>query len=230
MKKNYVFKVCATGEVFHNLNSAVNAAALSIYQRNRYSTMRISDPIAVKRAGGYAVHAFDMYGKVHTANIDVFVPATFTKKGKQIKVDGLNRTTYKHYSEYAKCKWGTPAPEQKPLEVDLEVYDVDDDEYDDDCDEVLCCEQCGAIIGEGDYEVVDGEIYCPACYEEYINETTEEPRYCAECGVLIEPDDEYDITPDGRLVCMDCARDYYDLDDEEDDEDDPEYDEEDEED
>ena len=203
MKKNYVYKVNATGEIFHDLPSAVNAAALSLYARNRYGQHRISDPVAVKRQGGYAVHAFDLYGKCLTANIDVFVPATFTKKGKQIKVDGLNATNYNKYKEFVKCEWDTPAPAPDPVPVDLEVYDVDEDDYDEeDFDE--------------DFDEEEEEE------EDYDEDDIADCIYCEHCGVAIYDNEQAYETEDGETICKDCYTDYLDNLDAEDLEDDEE--------
>lgn len=133
MSKKYVYKVNATGEVFNDLQSAVNAAAVDLYRRNRFTNQRMSDPIAVKRFGGYAVHAFNLEGTCYTTNIDVFVPTVFTKKGKQIKVDGLNGDVYDKYTQLAKsCKWGVPDTQPEPVEAVLEIYDLDEDDEDED--------------------------------------------------------------------------------------------------
>lgn len=196
MKKNYVYKVNATGEVFHDLSSAVNAAALSLYSRTRYGQHRISNPVAVKRQGGYAVHAFDLYGKCLTANIDVFVPATFTKRGKQIKVDGLNSTNYKKFNEFMKCEWGEPAPAPDPVPVDLEVYDVDEDDCneEDDIADCIYCEHCGVAIYDNEqaYETEDGETICKDCYTDYLNNLDAEDLEDDEEDEEDEDDDEDD--------------------------------------
>ena len=162
MKKNYVYKVNATGQVFNDLQSAVNDAALSLYQSHKYNH-RISDPVAVKRNGGYTVYVFDLYGRVYKREIDVFVPATFTKKGKQIKIDGLNSSGETKYSQFFRCEWGSPAEEENKHTVT----------YDDEYDHMVRCDHCGAIFDEcieGDYNAETGEVLCDDCLKEYEDE------------------------------------------------------------
>lgn len=94
-KKNYVYKVCASGYVCDTLKSAVSAAYDEmLYQAERvrigafnsdgyYGSFKVtlSTPVVYKVRGGYKVKAISSCGTVMSRRIDVFEPYSANKDG-----------------------------------------------------------------------------------------------------------------------------------------------------
>lgn len=85
MKKNYIYKVNASGEICVDLQTAIKQAYNGIVKSNGYyyEDERISKPFTAKVRGGYLVIVITYDGNIFQRRIDVFT-ATKTKTSKYI--------------------------------------------------------------------------------------------------------------------------------------------------
>lgn len=93
-RKNYVYKLNSSNEIFVDLSSACQMAYNEIaYSLSKYRTL--SQPIVTKIGGGYQVTVIDDRGRAYRRKVDVFVPRQLNTDRDFIKI--AQRTAGKAY-------------------------------------------------------------------------------------------------------------------------------------
>ena len=100
MKQNYLFKLCATGVVYANLDAAVQNACKRMKMSDPHE--HLSKPIVTKTEGGYRVTCITYEGTTRQLRIDVFKPAELTDTHNRYAVimDKRVRADSKWYPPY----------------------------------------------------------------------------------------------------------------------------------
>ena len=100
-KKNYVYRVCSTNEIYGNLNTAV---AYALKDLNAYlictHTERATKPFVSKIDGGYLVIVIDIHGRILKRRIDVFEPILNTKKPCRYILDQCNKKIKDEWDDF----------------------------------------------------------------------------------------------------------------------------------
>lgn len=145
MKKAYVYKVCASGRVSANLQTAIANAVKDIAKTGK----RSSQPITVKCNGGYKVMIFDEHGKMFSRRIDVFVPDNF-EVAKPFMVDECyeNPKILVEDALYNDDDIAEKMPDVAIKFTDEEIEQMSDETIDEICDDNIC-DSCPLADNDG---------------------------------------------------------------------------------